>query len=47
MTELTHSCSQNYSAKDYPLFKYLNFTKYKNEDDIVRRLNNYIPISLN
>ena len=39
MTELTHPSSESYSEKEYPLFRYFNYTKYKSEDDMYKRMN--------
>ena len=38
VTELIHPSSECYSDKEYPMFKYFNYTKYKTEDDIIKNL---------
>ena len=40
VTELVHPSSSNYSEKEYPMFKYFNYTKYKSEGDMEKRMNN-------
>ena len=40
VTELVHPSSNNYSEKEYPMFKYFNYTKYKSEEDMIKRMNN-------
>ena len=40
VTELIHPSSESYSEKDYPMFKYFNYTKYKSEEDMMKRMNN-------
>ena len=38
VTELIHPSSDKYSEEQYPLFKYFNYTKYKNKDDMMKRI---------
>ena len=40
VTELIHPSSQNYNENDYPMFKYFNYTKYKSEEDMMKKMNN-------
>ena len=40
MTELIHPSSESYQENEYPMFKYFNYTKYKSEDDMFKRMNN-------
>ena len=40
VTELIHPSSESYSEKEYPMFKYFNYTKYKSEEDMMKRMNN-------
>ena len=39
VTELIHPSSEKYSEKEYPMFKYFNYTKYKSEEDMMKRMN--------
>ena len=40
VTELIHPSSDSYSEKEYPMFKYFNYTKYKSEEDMMKKMNN-------
>ena len=40
VTELIHPSSENYTEKEYPMFKYFNYTKYKTEEDFMKRMIN-------
>ena len=40
VTELIHPSSEIHSEKEYPMFKYFIYTKYKSEEDIIKELNN-------
>ena len=40
VTELVPPSAEFYSEKEYPMFKYFNLTKYKSEDDLLKRMNN-------
>ena len=40
VTELIKPTDNIYSEKEYPLFKYFIYTKYKTEEDMVRRMDN-------
>ena len=39
VTELIHPSSDSYSEKEYPMFKYFNYTKYKSIEDMMKRMN--------
>ena len=40
VTELIPPHSESYNEKEYPLFKYFLYTKYKTEEDMMKRMNN-------
>ena len=40
VTELIHPSSESYTEKEYPMFKYFNYTKYKSEADMLKRMHN-------
>ena len=40
VTELVHPSSDNYTENEFPMFKYFNYTKYKTEEDMMKRMNN-------
>ena len=40
VTELIPPYSETYTEKDYPMFKYFINTRYKSEDDMMKRMNN-------
>ena len=40
VTELIHPSSNNYNEIEYPMFKYFNYTKYKSEEDMMKKMNN-------
>ena len=40
VTELIHPSSDSYSEKEYPMFKYFNYAKYKSEEDMMKKMNN-------
>ena len=46
VTELIHPSSDNYSDKEYPMFKYFNYTKYKSERDMLERMDDKKKYSL-
>ena len=39
VTELIHPSSKNYLENEFPMFKYFNYTKYKSESDMMKKMN--------
>ena len=40
VTEVVHPSSNSYNENEYPMFKYFNYTKYKSEEDMIKKMNN-------